>query len=103
MEDLSHGNSLDSTVFNKQDLISLITMTMPFGKFSGRVLIDIPEEYLLWLQQQGMPEGKLGVLLGLALEIKINGLEEILEPLRKNPDIDKLARAAQTPASNTRH
>ena len=57
-------------------------MTMPFGKYQGRLLIDIPEEYLLWLNNKGMPDGKLGLLLSLALEIKMNGLEDILNPLR---------------------
>jgi len=42
----------------------------------------LPEEYLLWFQKKGMPEGRLGMLLGLCLEIKINGLESILVPLR---------------------
>ena len=57
-------------------------MTMPFGKYQGRLLIDIPEEYLLWLNNKGMPDGKLGLLLSLVLEIKMNGLEDILNPLR---------------------
>lgn len=70
-------------MFDKSDLIRLITFTMPYGKYQGRVLIDIPEEYLLWLNQKGMPSGQLGHLLSLALELKINGLEGILEPLRK--------------------
>ncbi len=69
-------------MFDKQDLIRLVTMTMPFGKYEGRLLIDIPEEYLLWLNNKGMPDGKLGLLLSLALEIKMNGLEDILKPLR---------------------
>ena len=69
-------------MFAKEDLLLLITMTMPFGKYQGRALIDIPEEYLLWLNNKGMPDGKLGLLLALALEIKMNGLEDILKPLR---------------------
>ena len=69
-------------MFEKQDLITLATMTMPFGKYSGRVLIDLPEEYLLWFQKKGFPNGRLGELLALALEIKINGLESLIEPLK---------------------
>ncbi|MDK2779009.1 MAG: DUF3820 family protein [Pseudomonadota bacterium] len=69
-------------MFDKTDLVRLVTVTMPFGKYEGRVLIDIPEEYLLWLSKKGLPQGQLGMLLGLALEIKINGLEGLLKPLR---------------------
>ncbi|MFC3680904.1 DUF3820 family protein [Bacterioplanoides pacificum] len=90
-------------MFDKQDLVALITTTMPYGKFHGRVLIDIPEEYLLWMNKQGMPAGRLGFLLSLALEIRINGLEGILTPLRKDPAVQKLVRASQTPSSDSRH
>jgi uncharacterized protein (DUF3820 family) len=69
-------------VFDKRDLVKLATMAMPFGKYQGRSLIDLPEEYLLWFAQKGLPSGNLGRLLGLALEIKINGLEDIIEPLK---------------------
>ncbi len=71
-------------MFEKQDLLTLATMTMPFGKYAGRVLIDLPEEYLLWFQKKGFPKGRLGELLALALEIKINGLESLLEPLKQS-------------------
>ena len=90
-------------MFNKQDLITLITTTMPYGKFQGRVLIDIPEEYLLWMNKQGMPSGRLGFLLSLALEIRINGLEQILEPLRKDPAVQKMVQASNTPTSDQFH
>ena len=66
----------------KEDLVSLATMQMPFGKYAGRVLIDLPEPYLLWFEKNGFPNGNLGRLLGIALEIKRNGLEKILDPLR---------------------
>nr|WP_316954556.1 DUF3820 family protein [Teredinibacter sp. KSP-S5-2] len=62
-------------------------MKMPFGKYAGRVLIDLPEEYLLWLSKKGMPSGELGLLLALALEVKINGQESILDPLRGYPTL----------------
>lgn len=58
-------------------------MRMPFGKYEGRILMDIPEDYLLWLNKKGLPAGRLGQLLGLLLEIKINGLENLLHPLRQ--------------------
>lgn len=69
-------------MFDKQDLLKLANMPMPFGKYKGRVLIDLPEEYLLWFAKKGFPEGQLGRLLQLALEIRINGLERILQPLK---------------------
>ncbi|MFT6756363.1 MAG: hypothetical protein ACJA0M_000238 [Chitinophagales bacterium] len=70
-------------MFEKKDLVSLANMPMPFGKYNGRVIIDLPEEYLLWFAGKGFPEGKLGLLMGLALEIKTNGMEKIIDPLRK--------------------
>jgi uncharacterized protein (DUF3820 family) len=75
-------------MFEKRDLLALANEYMPFGKYQGRILIDIPEEYLLWFAKKGLPEGRLGMLLGLALEIKINGLESIIEPL-KNKDVSQ--------------
>ena len=69
-------------MFEKKDLLQLARMKMPFGKYAGRVLIDLPEEYLLWFAQKGFPQGKLGALLALALEIHTNGLSQILDPLR---------------------
>lgn len=60
---------------------------MPFGKYQGRLLIDLPEAYLLWFANKGFPDGELGELLKLALEIKINGLEGLIEPLKSLPTI----------------
>jgi hypothetical protein len=74
-------------MFEKQDLIKLAKMEMPFGKYKGSLLIDLPEPYLLWFANQGFPEGKLGQLLALALEIKTNGLETLIEPLKRIPTI----------------
>lgn len=69
-------------MFQKEDLLALARMPMPFGKYEGRLLIDLPEEYLLWFQGKGWPEGRLGKLLALCLEIKINGLEGLIEPMK---------------------
>lgn len=71
----------------KKHLIQLANMKMPFGKYAGRLLIDLPEEYLLWFQHKGFPEGELGLLLALCLEIKANGQESILDPLRNYPTV----------------
>ncbi|MEJ2766374.1 DUF3820 family protein [Photobacterium sp. MCCC 1A19761] len=70
-------------MFQKEHLIKLANVRMPFGKYSGRVLIDLPEEYLLWFQKKGFPEGELGMLMALALEFKIEGLESVIRPLKR--------------------
>lgn len=67
---------------DKQVLLDLVRMRMPYGKYKNRILCDIPEHYLLWMSQQGFPQGKLGILLGTLYEIKLNGLEYLLKPLR---------------------
>ena len=56
---------------------------MPFGKYKDRYLLDLPEPYVVWFSQQGFPPGELGQLLGLLYEIKRNGLEQLLKPLRQ--------------------
>jgi hypothetical protein len=68
---------------NGELLIQLVTMKMPFGKYKDRPLCDLPVSYLEWFQRKGFPKGKLGILLGTIYEIKINGLEGLLEPLKK--------------------
>ncbi len=70
-------------MFEKQDLVKLANMPMPFGKYQGYMLIDLPENYLLWFAKKGFPQGQLGGLMELALEIKINGLSDIIQPLKK--------------------
>ncbi len=64
------------------DLTDLANLSMPFGKYAGRALINLPEEYLLWFAKQGFPRGRLGQLLAICLEIKRNGLEDLVRPLR---------------------
>jgi len=64
------------------DLRELANMRMPFGKYKDRYLVDLPEAYLVWLGRQGFPQGKLGRMLEAVLEIKTNGLEKLLVPLR---------------------
>lgn len=68
---------------NPELLIQLVQMKMPFGKFKDRLLCNLPVSYLEWFQRKGFPKGKLGILLGTLYEIKINGLEALLEPLKK--------------------
>lgn len=74
-------------LFEKEDLARLAKAVMPFGKYNGVLLIDLPEPYLLWLADKGFPEGKLGILLKLSLEIKINGLSHLIEPLKDRPTL----------------
>lgn len=69
-------------MFDQQDLISVANMPMPFGKYKGICLIDLPEEYLLWFANKGFPDGKLGMLMQLTLEIKINGQDDVIQPLK---------------------
>jgi len=66
-----------------QLLYKLVEMQMPFGRFKGMLLCDLPVSYLEWFGRKGFPEGKLGVLLQTMLEIKMNGLDDLLNPLKK--------------------
>lgn len=67
---------------NPKILIELITVEMPFGKYKGRKLCDLPVYYLEWFASKGFPNGKLGMQLATLYEIKINGLEDILINLK---------------------
>lgn len=64
-------------------LQQLVTVRMPFGKYSGRLLCDLPVAYLEWFDQKGFPKGQLGMQLQTLLVIKMNGLEHLLEPLKR--------------------
>ena len=66
---------------NQQDLIEAVNTEMPFGKYAGRKLLQLPEPYLVWFYQKGFPSGKLGKQLALIYEVKLNGLEGMLKPL----------------------
>lgn len=68
---------------DQKTLIEAINQTMPFGKYAGRKLLQLPEPYLVWFNAKGFPEGKLGQQLALVYEIKLNGLEKMLKPLLK--------------------
>ena len=74
----------DTTLINPQMLIELVRMRMPFGKYKNRILCDLPESYLVWFHRKGFPPGKVGMLLSALYEIKLNGLEYLLKPVRKN-------------------
>lgn len=68
---------------DSQLLLQLVTMKMPFGRFKDTILCDLPVSYLEWFQRKGFPAGKLGVLLQTIYEIKLNGLEGLLKPLKR--------------------
>ncbi|MBN1627269.1 MAG: DUF3820 family protein [Deltaproteobacteria bacterium] len=63
-------------------LIKLARTRMPFGRYKDRLLIDLPEPYLVWFSQKGFPNGQLGDMLRMVYEIKLNGLEYLFKPLR---------------------
>ena len=66
---------------DSESIKEAINQTMPFGKYAGRRLFHLPETYLVWFNKQGFPSGKLGEQLALMYEIKLNGLESVVEPL----------------------
>lgn len=66
---------------NYNNLIELANAKMPFGKYAGRYLVELPETYVLWFKEKGWPEGRIGEQLREIEEIKVNGLESLLIPL----------------------
>lgn len=69
---------------DKERLVELAHYKMPFGKFKGRYLVDLPEPYYVWFCQKGFPKGKLGMLLRSMHEIKVNGLEPLIRKVQKD-------------------
>jgi len=70
-------------MFDPEDLKKIANMKMPFGKYAGRTLIDLPEPYLVWFARQGFSQGQIGELLQLTYEIKVNGSEKLIYPLQE--------------------
>ncbi len=76
-------DSGDKTLQSDAELmLKLAQYKMPFGKYKGRLLIDLPEPYVVWFANKGFPAGELGKLMAIVLEIKVNGLEYLFQPLR---------------------
>lgn len=76
----SETNMMDPTV-----LIDLVNTDMPFGKYKGTAIYLLPEHYIVWFHENGFPEGRLGMLLSTIYEIKVYGLEHLLDPIiRRN-------------------
>ena len=78
-------------------LLRLVQVEMPYGKYQGRLLADLPGHYLNWMAREGFPKGELGRLLALMHEIDHNGLRELIRPLRQGGP-----RSALTPALSQR-
>jgi len=68
---------------NPQILKDLVSTVMLYGKYKGRLICELPEYYLVWFENTGFPEGKIGILLATMYEIKLNGLEYLLKPIKK--------------------
>jgi uncharacterized protein (DUF3820 family) len=68
---------------NYEDLFKIANMKMPFGRYKGWALIDLPEAYVVWFHKEGLPEGELGRLLTQLYDIKANGLESLFTPLKQ--------------------
>ena len=73
----------DTVRIDPQMLEELVRMRMPFGKYKNRIFCDLPEPYLVWFHRKGFPPGKIGMLLSALYEIKLNGLQYLLKPLKK--------------------
>jgi len=68
---------------DQQFLIDVSKMRMPYGKYKGTFLIDLPEHYIVWYNNKGFPKGKLGQMLGLVYELQLNGLEDLIREIKK--------------------
>jgi uncharacterized protein (DUF3820 family) len=79
----SNSDNIQFVMLDEQYLIKLCSTKMPFGKYKGRYLPDIPEHYILWLAKKGFKKDPLGNMLATLYEIRLNGLEHLLKPLRK--------------------
>jgi uncharacterized protein len=69
---------------SKRFLLKLANTRMPYGKFEGRYMIDLPEYYVVWYRNKGFPKGQIGEMLATVYELKLNGLEELVRKLRNN-------------------
>ena len=68
---------------SKQFLLKLANTKMPYGKYEGRYMIDLPEYYVVWYRNKGFPKGQIGEMLATVYELKVNGLEDLVRKLRK--------------------
>ena len=79
---MANNQDCISLVSDSDEMLKLVQYRMPFGKYSNRLLIDLPEPYVIWFANKGFPEGELGRMMRIVHEIKVNGLEYLFESLR---------------------
>lgn len=82
--DMNDNQNIDPLISDPALMLKLATYRMPFGKYNNRLLIDLPEPYVIWFAKKGFPTGELGNMMRIVYEIKINGLEYLFDPLRKD-------------------
>ena len=80
------GDVFSELQSDPQQLLKLAQYRMPFGKYANRLLIDLPEPYVIWFANKGFPNGELGKMMAIVHEVKVNGLEYLFQPLRKDKD-----------------
>ena len=68
---------------SKQFLVKLAKTKMPYGKYKGRYMIDLPEHYIVWYKTKGFPKGQIGEMLATVYELKVNGLEELVRTIQR--------------------
>jgi len=73
---------MDDVMLDKSLLLKILVTPIPFGKYQGRMIIDLPEAYLLWFQKEGFPKGEIGKLLQIALEIEVSGSKDLVKSLK---------------------
>ena len=84
LQNITHNPQFITLDQNQKQLIKLAHTKMPFGKYEGYYLIDLPEYYVVWYANKGFPKGQLGEQLKLVHELKLNGLEELVRNIRRN-------------------
>jgi len=77
-----HGQVMKETMPDPTTLMKLAKTRMPFGKYKGRLLIDLPTPYVVWFAEKGFPKGELGRMMNILYDVKMNGLEYLFKPLR---------------------
>lgn len=83
---MQNDNNIPTSEIQKEFLLKLVKTKMPFGKYKDHLLIDLPEYYLTWFRQKGFPKGNLGIQMQTVYEMKANGLDDVLQKLKRITD-----------------